>query len=127
MPGVEKGMGVVVLRVVQGKTLLRMYTAHRQLSPRDCGAPERVVGLQEEGGVLLTVGQAEELLSQLVRCLQPALRRNRTKRVPSAPGRAEASRLPADTALGLGCRLARLLEPQSPWWLSQPGQGRFAA
>src|SRR5205809_876416 len=50
MPGVEKGMGAVVLGIVKGKTLLRMYTGHSQFSLRACGAPERVVGLQEEGG-----------------------------------------------------------------------------
>src|ERR1043166_8632017 len=73
MPGVEKGMGAVALGIINGKTLLRMDTGHGQLSPSDCGAPARVVGLQEEGGVLLAVSQAEELLFQLVRFLQPAL------------------------------------------------------
>src|SRR5262245_57464037 len=73
MYGVEKSMGAVTLGIVKGKTLLHMHTGHSQISSGACGAPARVVGLEEEAGVLLTVGQAEELFFQLVRSLQPTL------------------------------------------------------
>jgi len=69
---------------------------------------QRVVGLQEESGILYTLGQTEELLpSSRVVCNSPALYETSTSH---STGKSCGSPLSAGTALALGRRLFLLLE-----------------
>jgi hypothetical protein len=57
----------VLLRVVEGNPLLKVRAGGGQLSEQKEGEPQRLVGPQEEHGVLGALRQREELCSQLMR------------------------------------------------------------
>jgi hypothetical protein len=63
---IEEGLRTVLLGVVEGDTLLQVGSGRGQLSQEKQDAPQPPVGLHEECWVLRTVGQLEELLSQLM-------------------------------------------------------------
>src|SRR5262245_30225418 len=92
MPGVEKGLGAVVLGIVEGPGLLYVSLGRGELSKIEQDRPQRMPGLQEERGVLGTLGQAEELFPQLTgpRVLRPP----KMKRKQSHEHREELRRLP---------------------------------
>jgi len=69
MPAIEKGMRAVLLEVVEGHTLLCVLASRGYFSEVERGGPQRVVGLQEESGILYTLSQTEELLPQFPRRL----------------------------------------------------------
>jgi hypothetical protein len=60
------------LLVVEAYPLLQVQAGLSQLSTPEQDGPQPQVGVHEAGSVLLTLGQSEELLPQLVRGLQPA-------------------------------------------------------
>jgi hypothetical protein len=60
----------VLLRVVQAHSLLQMGVRGDTLAQPVQGLAQRAVGQQEEGGVVEALGEAEELLPQLPRCLE---------------------------------------------------------
>ena len=62
-------MGAVLLGVVEGHPLLQVGRARGKLSKPEQSSAQDAVGLQEERGVLGTLGQGEELFRQLLRCL----------------------------------------------------------
>src|SRR5262245_34971086 len=63
---IEKGVGAVPLGVVEGKTLLKVFLRRNQLSKVEQVDGSHSVGWQEESRVLYALGQAEELLCQLM-------------------------------------------------------------
>src|SRR5262249_22501213 len=89
-PGVqsiEKGMGAMLLGVVEGDPLLCVLSGWNNLSKKEKGIRQRHMGLQEEIRVLYALSQMQELLSQLVRRLQ--LRPHQIKRPQSKQHREE--------------------------------------
>jgi hypothetical protein len=52
MPAIEKGMGRGLLDVVEGYALLCMLVSGGQFPKIERSGPQRMVGLQEENGVL---------------------------------------------------------------------------
>ena len=62
-------MGAVLLEVVEGNTVLYVLAGRSKLSKVEQGRPQCTVGLGEEGRVLGTLSQAEELLPQFLRSL----------------------------------------------------------
>ena len=51
-------MGAVLLGVVEGNALLQVLSGRDKLSEPVQGLPQRIVGPQEERGVLYALGQA---------------------------------------------------------------------
>ena len=49
-------MGAVLLRVIEGNALLQVRSGRAELSQLEQGAPQRPMGLQEEGRVLRPAG-----------------------------------------------------------------------
>src|SRR5437773_7711830 len=67
MSTVKKGMGAMLLQAVERTALCGMLSGSSQLSKKQQGAPLRVMALQEQGWVLLALGERKELLPQLMR------------------------------------------------------------
>jgi len=67
---VHKGMGAVLLRIIEGHPLLKVRSSWSHLSKPEHGLPQHPVRLQEERRVLCALGQAEKLLPQLTCRLQ---------------------------------------------------------
>ena len=65
VPAIAKGVGAVLLRVVEGNGLLQMLLGLGQPPAPTQALAQRPVGLQEEGRIALLLGQAQELLGQL--------------------------------------------------------------
>jgi hypothetical protein len=63
MPPIEKGMGVVLLRMVNGTPLLQVPAGQHEVTQTERRHPQRVVGLQKERDVLGLLGEAKELPS----------------------------------------------------------------
>ena len=62
--GAEDQSVVAAAGVVEGNSLLQVGTGRDEVAQRDTRYPPGMVGLQEEGRVVLALGQGEELLRQ---------------------------------------------------------------
>ena len=77
------------LGIVLRETLLEMELRRLEVAAAIQGRPQRVVGLEEKGGIPELPGQAEELLPEVARLLiEPPVEAH----VPQAPEGGEASR-----------------------------------
>src|SRR6185503_19680137 len=63
---VQKGMGAVPLEIIDRNALLEMGSGAGRLTEEEQAYPERIMGLQEQRGILRVLGQSEELLPQFV-------------------------------------------------------------
>jgi hypothetical protein len=59
-------MRAVLLRVVMRQFLLEVHVGRWKLSEPEQGLSQRPVGFQQEGGVLATLGETEELRPECV-------------------------------------------------------------
>jgi hypothetical protein len=92
---VAQGVGTHLLRVIQGQSVLRVGEGEAKLPENRQGRHQRPVGLQEQHGVLLLPGHAEEFLPHRARGLdlrprhvrirQPPQRREELWYVPHLP------------------------------------------
>ncbi len=67
-PGVisiQKDVGAMLLGIVESNALLQVCTGDSELSQPYQGIPQHIVGHQQEFHLSYTLGQGQELLSQL--------------------------------------------------------------
>src|SRR6185503_1302192 len=67
---VQKGMGAMLLEIIDRNAMLEMGSGSGRLAAEEQARSKRIMGLQEQRGILHTLGQSEKLLSQFVRRLQ---------------------------------------------------------
>ena len=63
MPAVLKRETMVLGRGVQGQSLLSVLPHPRDFSHPECRGPQRMVGFNEEGWIVRTLGELEQLFS----------------------------------------------------------------
>src|SRR5262245_6205531 len=89
---IQKGQGAVLMGVVQSNPLLKVLLGRDELSALVQALSQRPVPFQEESGVLHALGQGEQLLPELLRCLE--LRPYEMERPHPVEYREELRRLP---------------------------------
>ena len=102
VPTVERGIGMVPLRVVEPQPLFLVRPGGGQLAATEQAGPQGMVGLQQEVRVVQTLGQAEELLPRLPASSGSRRARYTPTRVPTGRGRAASVLRSAHTARGRG-------------------------